>query len=228
MIHPGSTVLFQGDSITNAFRMPNEINDAYQMGAGYAMLVAATVRAARPADRIRFVNRGVSGDRVVSLAARWQADCLDLRPDMVSLLVGINDTAHHVGGKPGASVAEFAADYRGLLEMTRLTLPGVRLVLGEPFTLVAGGVTEDWVRDLALRQAVVRQLAGEFGAMHVPFQSAFDAAVRQAPADYWIYDGIHPTAAGFGLMARLWLACVEENGCNEGGAWTEGRPGGRP
>ena len=208
MILPNDTLLFQGDSITNAFRMPDEINNAYQLGAGYTLLIAAHLLASHPGDNLRFVNRGVSGNRLADLLERWQEDCIDLRPTVLSLLVGVNDTGHDVSGKPGSTPAEYARDYRRLLEWTRRELPAVRLVLCEPFALVVGTVTPAWRENLIPRQQVVRQLAEEFDAAFVPLQTPFDDAGRQAPPAYWIYDGIHPTAAGFGLLAREWLAVV--------------------
>ncbi len=208
-LHPNDTVLFQGDSVTNAFRMPNEINNAYQLGAGYALLVSAHLLATRPGDRLQFVNRGISGHRIADLLARWQADCIDVRPTVLSLLIGINDTAHDTGGQPGATPADYARDYRKLLEWTRRELPAVRFVLCEPFALVVGDrVTPAWRENLKPRQETVRQIAREFDAAFVPLQKPFDDACRKAPADYWIYDGVHPTAAGFGLIARQWLAAV--------------------
>ena len=208
IIRPNDTVLFQGDSITNAFRMPDEINNAYQLGAGYALLVAAHLLATRPGDQLRYINRGVSGHRLADLLTRWQTDCIDLKPTVLSLLIGINDTIHAMGGATYASAADYARDYRKLLEWTRRELPEVRLVLCEPFTLVTGQVTPAWREDLAPRQQAVRQLAREFDAVFVPLQQLFDDACQKAPAEYWIYDGIHPTAAGAGLLARQWLTTV--------------------
>ena len=204
-LHPHDRILFQGDSITDAFRKPDEINNAYQLGAGYVLLIAAELLAARPRDGLLFFNRGISGNRVADLRARWQVDCLDLEPSVLNLLVGVNDTALQVAGVAGSSVAEYADQYRQLLEQTRRARPSVRFILCEPFLLRAGKVTEDWVRDLAARRAVVKDLAREYHAVFVPFQAAFDQAATQAPAVYWSYDGVHPTAAGFGLMARVWL-----------------------
>ena len=93
MIRPGDHILFQGDSITNAFRKPEEVCNAYQLGSGYAMLVAAQLLAVRPNDGLRFSNRSVSGEGIDGLAHRWRTDCLDLRPDVLSILVGINDAS---------------------------------------------------------------------------------------------------------------------------------------
>jgi len=201
MIQPRDTILFQGDSITNAFRRPEEINNAFQLGAGYALLIAARLLLERPADQLTFLNRGVSGDTVQKLADRWRADCLELRPTVLSILVGINDT--------GTPLPEFTATYREILQTTRRELPVVRLVLCEPYALPCGQITPARTAELQLRQAVVRQLAAEFAATFVPLQAPFtDAAARTRPED-WAYDGIHATAAGFALIAREWLARVE-------------------
>ena len=208
LIQPHDRILFQGDSITDAFRKPDEINNAYQLGAGYVLLIAAQVLATRPRDELLFLNRGISGQRAADLLARWQTDCLELQPTVLSLLVGVNDTAHYLGGNASAAPAEYGATYRQLLELTRRATPTIRFILCEPFVLRTGRVTEDWVRDLVVRRALVKDLAREYNAVFVPFQAAFDKAVTQTPAAYWSYDGVHPTAAGFGLMARVWLETV--------------------
>lgn len=203
MIQPRDTILFQGDSITNAFRRPEEINNAFQLGSGYALLIAARLLLDRPADQLAFLNRGVSGDTVQKLAGRWRKDCLDLRPTVLSILVGINDALS------GTPLPEFIATYQELLQSTRRELPAVRLVLCEPFVLPCGLITPAHSADLKLKQPIVRQLAAEFAATFVPLQAPFNAAAaRTTPAD-WAYDGIHATAAGFALIAREWLRQVE-------------------
>ena len=203
MIRPRDTILFQGDSITNAVRRPEEINNAFQLGAGYALLIAARLLLERPADQLTFLNRGVSGDNVQKLADRWRADCLELRPTVLSILVGINDTM------AGTPLAEFTATYRELLQTTRRELPAVRLVLCEPYALPCGLMTPAHCADLKFRQAAVRQLAAEFAATFVPLQAPFHAAAARTRPEDWAYDGVHATAAGFALIAREWLAQVE-------------------
>jgi len=211
LIRPQDLVLFQGDSITNAFRKPEELCNAYQMGSGYALMVAAHLLAARPGDALRFANRGVSGEGIRGLTKRWQADCIDLRPDVLSVLVGIND-ARVTLEKPSTTVAEFETCYRDLLDKSLEKLPSVRLVLCEPFVLQAGDVRQDRLADVAGRGEVVRRLAVEFGAVVVPLQSVFANALESAPSEYWSYDGIHPNAQGHWLIARAWLKAVEGNG----------------
>lgn len=209
VIASGRLFLFQGDSITNAHRMPREPNNAYQLGAGYAMMIAATLLKVRPDAGLAFHNRGVSGDNLPAMAHRWQADCLDLRPDVVSILIGINDTVGCVRGNTQLAADHFDRDYRRLLDTTRAALPDVQLVLCEPFALETGVITADVVADLRRRQAVVIAIAQTYNATYVPLQQAFTAAAASNgdPA-YWIYDGIHPTAPGHRLIADQWLEHV--------------------
>ena len=208
MIKINDHILFQGDSITNAFRKPEEVCNAYQLGSGYAMIAAAQLLAARPGDNLRFTNRGVSGDGIEALVKRWQTDCLDLRPDVLSILVGINDAAP-VQSQPGTPPEEYERHYRTLLARTRAALPSLRLVLCEPFVLRVGNVQERASGDVAARGEIVRRLAVEFRATLVPLQAAFAAALRQAPAEYWSFDGIHPNAQGHWLIAESWLKATE-------------------
>ena len=204
MIQPGNTILFQGDSVTNAFRKPEEVCNAYQLGSGYAMMVAARILATRPADGLSFINRGVSGEGVAGLRKRWQADCLDLKPDVLSILVGINDS-RPTKEQPGLSVEDYELQYRELLQATRDVLPTVRLVLCEPFVLPCGAVLPRAADDVAARGDAVNRLADDFDAAVVPLQDVFAEAMKKAPAEYWAFDGIHPTAQGHWLIANAWL-----------------------
>lgn len=154
------------------------------------------------------MNRGVSGDAVSDLAARWQRDALDLRPDVLSILVGANDADAAIKRKSDDASA-FGAEYRLLLDRTRTALPDALLVLGEPFYLpTSPDRREEWAAAIALRAAIVRDLADAFDAIFVPNQAAFDAAVLRAPAEHWIWDGIHPTYAGQRVLADAWLSAV--------------------
>lgn len=207
MINPNDRILFQGDSITNAFRMPNEINNAYQLGAGYAMIVAAQLLHDLPNSNLIFVNRGVSGDSLGMLKARWEADCLELRPTVLSILVGVND-AQVTQSEPRTSLEEYEQQYRELLTHTRASLPELRLILCEPFALNVGDVRADRLEDVAARGVIVRRLANEFTTVLVPLQRVFADALQLAPPEYWSYDGIHPNAQGHWLIAQAWLrAC---------------------
>ena len=212
IIKPGSTVLFQGDSITDAGRDRWEAgpNLALALGSGYCNHVASQLLRDRPVDGLRFYNRGINGHTVADLLARWKADTIDLEPDLISILVGVNDAWHEFMGS-GVGLDRFEATYRSLLDLTRQQLPAVQLILGEPFALRCGVVTESFIPHLRARQRIVNELAEEYGIGLVPYQKAMDEALALAPADYWSYDGSHPTAAGHSVLARCWLETVIQN-----------------
>lgn len=204
------TVLFQGDSITDGNRTRN--NDwNHVMGHGFAFSVSSRLWADHPGRGFHFFNRGISGNKVADLADRWQKDTLDLNPDLVSILIGINDISANLEGNQAMSAEDYEKKYRGLLRRTVEALPGVQLVLCEPFILKVGPVAEKWdtyLSETQKRQAIVRKLAAEFNAVFVGFQGVFDQALKKAPAEYWIWDGIHPMPAGHELMAREWIRAV--------------------
>ncbi len=203
-ILPRERVLFIGDAITDAFRKPNEINIAPRLGCGYAMMIAAHLMAARPADDLRFKNRGANGHRLVDLEERLQTDCLDLAPSVLSILIG--------GGAEDDAIEKWAHDYKTFLEKTREALPEVRFVLCEPFALSVGETTPEHLAKVRARQEAVNELADEFESICVPFGSVFEAAAQTAPPEHWLFDGIQPTAAGHWIMAGAWLEAVGELG----------------
>ena len=200
----GDKILFQGDSITDAHRGPETGHDA-GLGHGYVYLVAARLSADYPASRLVFVNRGVSGNEVDDLVFRWKEDALALRPDVLSILVGINDTAAEM------PLQDFEASYHTLLEQTKAALPNVRLVLCEPFALLPrapDGSPHAWETNVRQRARIVEKLATKYRAAFVRFQKVFDDASKAAPAEQWLYDGIHPTHPGHQLMADEWIRAV--------------------
>jgi len=209
LIHAKGTILFQGDSITDCGRSreANAVNGG--LGNGYVTFIAARQLAARPADGLTFLNRGISGNRIVDLYARIKADTINLKPDVLSILIGVNDTWHEFGGQNGVAVPKFERIYRDFLGEVREALPDVRFVLCEPFVLKCGVVTKDWVAEMDQRREVVHRLAKEIKAVFVPFQAVFDEAIKQAPPAYWASDGVHPTLAGHERMAQAWLEAVD-------------------
>lgn len=209
-LHAGDTILFQGDSITDCGRSRDVTDPNVALGNGYAGMLAGDLLSARPADALRIFNRGISGNRIVDLDARIKSDVINLRPDVLSILIGINDTWHEFGSRNGVAVTKYARVYRSFLEEVRAALPAVRLILCEPFALPCGVVTPAWIPDVAQRRAVVRELATAFDAVLVPFQSMFDAAAAEAAPTHWATDGVHPTPAGHRRMANAWLAATLE------------------
>lgn len=211
MLTSNSRILFQGDSITDAGRDRSRAaaNDATAMGNGYAYMAMARLLADHPRLGLRVFNRGISGDRVPDLVERWSADCVALEPDVLSIMIGINDLWHRMEGRYSGSVRDYEEGYRALLHDTRARLPAVALVICEPFALECGAVTERWHPELEQRRAVAAELATEVGAAFVPFQSVFDRAIANGTApQYWAEDGVHPTPQGHQLMADAWLSIV--------------------
>lgn len=201
------TILFQGDSITDAGRDKGSYyaNNAAGMGQGYVHHTVTQLLGTMPQRQLRCYNRGISGHKVFQLADRWNDDCIQLRPDVLSILIGVNDYWHTLSGGYAGTVQTYEADYRKLLERTKKELPTTRLIICEPFA-VAGGtaINEKW-KDFEGYRVVAKTLAKEFGAAFVPFQAVFDEALKIAPASYWCPDGVHPSLAGAWLMKEAWL-----------------------
>lgn len=198
-------ILFQGDSITDAFRKPEEINPAFQLGNGYAFLIAARLAMDHPNRPYQFINRGISGNAVQDLLARWQRDALDLSPDLLSLLIGVNDVGRRFQSKASMPDEEVLSGYRQLLEQMRGNNARLRLILLEPYLLEAGEVTRERIAAIKPLQHGIAKMAAEFGAIYIPLQKLMDDALRRAPAAFWAYDGVHATHAGFQLIADAWL-----------------------
>lgn len=211
-IKEGLTILFQGDSITDGNRTRN--NDwNHVMGHGYQYIIASRLGYDFPTKGFHFFNRGISGNKVSDLATRWQTDTLELKPGLLSILIGINDVSAFIHGDKNFAPAQYETGYRSLLEQTKHVFPDIKFVLCEPFILPVGKVKEQWKlysEEIEQRREIVKKLSVEFDAIFVPFQDAFKKALTRAPAEYWIWDGIHPMPAGHELMAREWIYRVNK------------------
>jgi lysophospholipase L1-like esterase len=199
---PGSRILFQGDSITDGNRGRNS-DPNHILGHGYQAEIAARFGADLYDRHLTFMNRGISGDTVGGLERRWQTDTLALKPDVLSILIGVNDIR--------VPADRWEQQYDQFLSETVAALPHVKLVLGEPFGLPVGPKKNNWEEyraQLEGRQEIVRKLAAKYHAACVHYQAMFDEAARRAPADYWIWDGVHPTYSGHQLMADEWVRTV--------------------
>jgi lysophospholipase L1-like esterase len=201
LIDTNDRILFTGDSITDAGRVRENPD---HLGFGYAAWTAAHLQARLAAPQLKIFNRGIGGNRMCDLLKRVEPDLLELKPTVVSILIGINDTWRRYDSKDATEAAAFERDYRALLEKIARHLKA-RVVLLEPFLL---HVPEDrcaWREDLNPKIDAVRKLAVEFGAELLPLDGLFAQAATQAPAAYWAADGVHPTAAGHALIAETWL-----------------------
>ncbi|HET8654159.1 MAG TPA: SGNH/GDSL hydrolase family protein [Longimicrobiaceae bacterium] len=207
----GSIVLFQGDSITDFGRNRGYAgaNDPGALGTGYPLLVASAALRDHPGDWLRFFNRGVSGNTVPDLQARWEEDTLAIEPDVLSILIGVNDIWHTLEGSFNGTVQSYERDYSALLDRTRRALPSTRLVVLEPFVLRTGAVDARWFPEFDERRAVARRVAQQAGATFIPLQEMFDELAEKAPPGYWLRDGVHPTPAGHAAIAERWRKVVD-------------------
>jgi acyl-CoA thioesterase I len=205
LIEDKALVLFQGDSITDCGR---DRQNGADWGRGYAAMVAAWFSMLHGEKDVRFINRGISGNRAVDLRARWQADCLDLKPTWVSILIGVNDTWRRYDRNDPTPVEVYESAYRDILRQTKEKLRA-RLIILEPFLLHTPPDRATWREDLNPKIAVARRLAREFDAIFVPLDGLFAAATKRREPTFWLPDGVHPTPAGHALIAQAWLRAVE-------------------
>jgi len=210
MFKPHSVILFQGDSITAAGRDYSRIgpNSPEGLGVGYAQKIAGAILKNYPGKHLQFYNRGVSGNRVQDLYTRWEMDSLRLLPDLISILIGVNDTWNQLVLGLGSDPDEYRVLSRKILEETRKALPDSKLDLCEPFILLTGEVTEEWEADVTQRQEIVRDLAEEYEGVFVPFQAALDQEAQRVPPHRLLDDGVHPTDLGHQVLAECWMKTV--------------------
>jgi lysophospholipase L1-like esterase len=204
-------ILFQGDSITDAGRNKEAKDPNVQnaLGGGYAFLAAAEILNSFAAKSLKVYNKGISGNKVFQLADRWQKDCLDLNPSVLSILIGVNDYWHKHNGNYDGTVEVYEKDFRALLLRTKEALPEVKLVVCEPFAVLGcKAVDATWFPEFDLYRAVSKKLANEFGAIFIPYHDIFAKAAKVAPPTYWTGDGVHPSVAGAKLMAAAWTKTV--------------------
>ncbi|MGE5419746.1 MAG: SGNH/GDSL hydrolase family protein [Chloroflexota bacterium] len=208
----GNVILFQGDSITDAGRNKedNSYNNTRALGSGYAMLAAAALLVKYASSDLKIYNKGISGNKVFQLAERWEKDCIDLKPDVLSILIGVNDIWHKLNGQYNGTVEIYRKDYTALLERTKKALPNVKLVICEPYAVKGVKAVDDkWYPEFYDYQKAAREIADKFGATFVPFQKVYDEAQKRAPGSYWTPDGVHASFAGAQLMAKAWMEAVK-------------------
>jgi lysophospholipase L1-like esterase len=212
----GLTFLFQGDSITDGNRSHDK-DWNHVMGHGYSYLIACRLWFDYQENDLMFYNRGVSGDKVQDLSVRWQQDTLDLHPDVLSILIGVNDIPLIIENEN--SIEKWEQTYIQVLDRTKETLPNTIIVLCEPFILPSDDKeritwtqekTSSYQNVISKMQLVVKKLAEKYDTIFVELQQPFLDACKKSPAKYWVWDGIHPMPAGHELIARLWMKEVSK------------------
>ncbi len=205
-------ILFQGDSITDSGRNreDNSYNNARVLGTGYPMLAGASLLEKHPSLNLKVYNKGISGNKVYQLAERWDKDCLEIKPDILSILIGVNDIWHKLNGNYDGTIGRYKNDYIALLERTKKALPNVKLIICEPFAVPGVKAVDDkWYPEFYGYQKAASEIARQFEATFVPYQKIYDEAQKRAPGAYWTGDGVHPTLAGAQLMAQAWIETIK-------------------
>ena len=201
-------ILFQGDSITDAGRQRKNPVANKELGGGYPSVIAADLHRDYKQLNLQIHNRGISGNKVPDLDARWEKDCIDIKPQILSILIGVNDIWHMLAGRYKGTAESYRDGFHALLERTKKALPETTLVICEPFVLLSGSVKENqdkWFPDFDNRRQYAREVSDKAGAIWVPFQKMFDDAVAAGTAPAALAgDGVHPTAAGHQMMAKTW------------------------
>jgi len=208
----GDVILFQGDSITDAGRQKKDpvANDG--LGRGYPNVIAKSLLEDYANLGLQIHNRGISGNKVPDLDRRWQADCIDIKPRVLSILIGVNDIWHALNGRYDGTPETYGDGFAALLKRTKEALPETLIVVCEPFVLMSGTVKDNeskWFPEFDQRRKFAKQVATDAGTVWVPFQTMFDEAVAQGTEPSVLAgDGVHPSAAGHELMAKTWRQVV--------------------
>ena len=203
----GSRLLFQGDSITDMKWGRNQKDRNHYLGHSYVYLIAARLGVDMPEAKLEIYNRGMSGHKVGDLRKRWQKDAVDMKPDLLSILIGVNDVGRNLDG---VDIKAWDADYRFILDASREANPDLQIVLLDPFVLASGRLSnaesfKRWRDQVERLLPIVGQLARDYSTVHIKTQDVFDAAAKAVSPEQWIWDGVHPLPQGHELIARNWL-----------------------
>lgn len=203
------TILFQGDSITDAGRSRD--NDGY-MGMGYPAYVSARLGLDNPGD-YKFYNRGISGNRIVDVYARIKADIINLKPDYMSILIGVNDVWHEFSYNNGVDTPKFEKIYSMLIEEIKEALPDIKIMIMEPFML-KGTATEDkadmFRAAVEEKAAAAKRVAEKYSLPFMELQKDIDELAKKASTDYWLADGVHPQITFHQYISDKWIKMFKE------------------
>lgn len=198
------TILFQGDSITDVYR---DWDNGEDLGKGYALFISAELGAKYP-GQYKFINRGRSGDRIVNVYARIKQDILNLKPDFMSLLIGVNDIWQEYLEGNGVPLNKFEKIYTMLIDEIKAELPDIEIMIMSPFLLKGEATLEKWDEfydEVQKRAVVAKKIADKYGFKFIDLQAEFDKAEKLMPQPYWAYDGVHPTCNGHAVIKDAWI-----------------------
>lgn len=203
IFQPSDTILFQGDSITDCSRNKLSRTD---LGEGYVNLINHYITSHFPDADIVCCNRGIYGNRTINLKRRWRRSTLNLSPDVLSILVGINDTWRRYDRNLVTSPEKFRDNYLYLVDKAKENNPDLKLVLMSPFLLPTSNDQLEWFEDLNPKIEIINNIAKQYEAIYIPLQDIFNNHITiEKPNCYWTLDGVHPTLEGHALIAKEWL-----------------------
>ena len=203
-------ILFQGDSITDACRDRENLDN---LGIGYPTLVKAELGFENP-EKFDFQNRGISGNRIVDVYSRIKLDIINLKPDYLSILIGVNDVWHELSRQNGVDAEKFEKLYCMMLDEIYEALPNVKIMILEPFVLEGSATcsTEEepdkwntFKTEVKKRAQKARSVAQKYNIPFISLQDKFDVLAEKTENSYWLSDGVHPTTAGHELIKREWI-----------------------
>ncbi len=202
-------ILFQGDSITDALRQRD--NDEYS-GSGYATLVKAELGFEFPGE-YEFFNRGIGGNRSVDVYSRIKTDIINLKPDIMSILMGVNDVWHEFERENGIDADKYFKIYDMLISEVKEALPHIKIMIMEPFVLKGTDTKEKWEefnKEVKKRAQMSRKISEKYHLPYIELQAGFDKISENIETSYWIYDGVHPTAMGHEYIKREWIKAFKK------------------
>lgn len=201
-------ILFQGDSITDANR--SRENDTV-LGKGYPLLVEASL-GYEGCGKYEFINRGVGGNRVIDVYARTKKDIINVKPDVMSMLVGVNDVWHEFMYHTGVDADKYYRLYDMMIEEVMTALPDIKIMIMEPFVLKGPATEEHWecfTAEVKKRAEMAKRIAEKYCLPFIQLQQGFDELSQRAETTYWLADGVHPTAKGHEYIKREWIKAFQ-------------------
>lgn len=210
-------ILFQGDSVTDCGRDKAVTEPNQNLGMGYVNLLGARIVCENPDSEV--YNRGVSGNRICDMYARWIEDTLNIDFDILSVMNGINDIGFELRMGRGADKDKFRFVYDRMLFEVKEKKPQAKLVIIEPFIVRkymgedGGDIYNDWdlwYGHMRERAGICKELAEKYEAIFVPLDAEFQRLSEKYGADAWSMDCIHPTPAGHEIIARKWMECCKD------------------
>lgn len=204
-------ILFQGDSITDFGCDRSDVKGDW-LGHGYATMVSGVLGYKYP-NEFEFINRGISGNRIIDVLARVKNDIINLAPDYMSILIGVNDVWHEISKRNGVSNEKYELYYNILVQQIKEALPDIKIMILEPFVLKGSATEENWElfrKETERRAEGAKRVAEQNDLLFVPLMNVFDEATKLAPPQYWLYDGVHPAIAGHELIKNEWIKNFEK------------------